>query len=282
MLWITFVSCKLTRGLGLILTGLAGSFNGTAAEYSMISESTAVSLLGDRQENQDRVVAVEADGAALLIAIDGMGGHADGERAAELAVETITKAFKAQTHPVFDPFGFLHRAVGLAHAAVVQLGADVDIETRPRATCALCLIQDDAAFWAHVGDSRIYHLRNGEVVEHSRDHSHVNVLLHDGSITHDQLASHPMRNYVECCLGGDAELPRMSISTRKSLLPGDVLLVCSDGFWSPVAAEKIAGLTEADVALEKGLHKLAKRATRKSSPHSDNTSAAALRYGATT
>ena len=245
----------------------------------MISESTAVSLLGDRQENQDRVVAVEADVATLLIAIDGMGGHADGERAAELAVETITKAFNAQPHPVFDPFGFLHRAVGLAHAAVVQLGADVDIETRPRATCALCLIQDDAAFWAHVGDSRIYHLRDGEVVEHSRDHSHVNVLLHDGSITQDQLASHPMRNYVECCLGGDAELPRMSISTRKALLPGDVLLVCSDGFWSPIAGHNIAGLTEADVALEKGLQKLAKRATRKSSPHSDNTSAAALRFG---
>ncbi len=245
----------------------------------MISESTAVSLLGDRQENQDRVQVVEADGAALLIAIDGMGGHADGERAAELAVEAIAKAFKAQKHPVFDPFGFLHRAVGLAHAAVVQLGADLNIETRPRATCALCLIQDDAAFWAHVGDSRICHLRSGEVVEHSRDHSHVNVLLHDGSITRDQLASHPMRNYVECCLGGDAELPRMSISARKALLPGDVMLVCSDGFWSPVADNKLAALTEPDVSLEKGLRTLAQRATRKSSPHSDNTSAAALRYG---
>lgn len=246
----------------------------------MASESAVVSLVGDRQENQDRVEVAETDGSVLLVAVDGMGGHADGERAAELAVETIVKAFQAETHPVFDPFGFLHLAIGMAHAAVVQLGAEVDLETRPRATCALCLVQDGAAFWAHVGDSRIYHLRNGAVVEHSRDHSHVNVLLHDGAITPEELESHPMRNYVECCLGGDAELPRMSVSTRKPMQPGDVMLVCSDGFWSPVGREEIAVITETDAALDNCLQKLAKLATGKAAPHSDNTSAAALRYSA--
>ncbi len=243
----------------------------------MTSETAAVSLLGDRQENQDRVQVATAGDTVLLIVVDGMGGHADGERAAELAVETVVKAFEAEPHPVFDPFGFLHLAIGRAHAAVVQFGAEVDIETRARATCALCLIQDDAAFWAHVGDSRIYHLRGGEVLEHSRDHSHVNVLLHDGVITPAELVSHPMRNYVECCLGGDAELPRMSVSTRKAMQPGDVMLVCSDGFWSPVSDAKIAGLTETDTALENSLQKLADMATGKAAPHSDNTSAAALR-----
>lgn len=242
----------------------------------MVVESTAVSLLGDRQENQDRVKVATADDAVLLIAIDGMGGHADGARAAEVAVEAINKAFMAESHPVFDTFGFLHLAIGLAHAAIVELGADVDIETRPRATCALCLVQDGVAYWAHLGDSRIYHLRDGEVVEHSRDHSHVNLLLYEGAITSEELESHPMRNYVECCLGGDAELPRMSVTTSKILEPGDIMLVCSDGFWSPVTTEEFAGLT--DAVLENGLQKLAELATRKSAPHSDNTSAAALRY----
>ncbi len=246
----------------------------------MTSEITAVSLLGDRQENQDRVQVAEAGDTALLIAVDGMGGHADGDRAAELAVEAIVKAFEAEPHPVFDPFGFLHLAIGMAHAAVVQLGAEVDIEMRPRATCALCLIQDRAAFWAHVGDSRIYHLRRGQVIEHSRDHSHVNVLLHDGTITQGELGSHPMRNYVERCLGGDAELPRMSVSTRKAMQDGDVMLVCSDGFWSPVSGQEIAGLTEADAALEDALQKLAELATSEAAPRSDNTSAAALRIRA--
>lgn len=243
-------------------------------------ETAAVSLVGDRHENQDRVATFSAPGAELIVAIDGMGGHANGARAAELAVGTIEQAFMAEPHPVFDVEGFLHLAMGLAHAAVVELGADVDVETRPRATCALCLVQDAAAYWAHVGDSRIYHLRNGAVVEHSRDHSHVEVLLYDGVITPEELTSHPMRNYVECCLGGDAELPRTSVSTRKPLQDGDIMLVCSDGLWSPLPADTVAGLSAAPGALGDNLDKLAAAATQAAAPHSDNTSLAALRYTA--
>ncbi len=243
----------------------------------MSAESRAVSLLGDRQENQDRVRVVEKDGTLLLIAIDGMGGHADGERAAELAADIVETAFEAEPQPVLDPFGFLHLAMAKAHTAVVELGAGIAMEVRPRATCALCLIQDGAAYWGHVGDSRIYHLRDGAVLEHSRDHSHVEVLLYEGAIEAEEIDSHPMRNYVECCLGGGVELPRMSISARKALLPGDVMLVCSDGFWAPLDEAELGGLTETDM-LEIGLPKLAEMAARKAAPQSDNTSAAALRY----
>ncbi len=244
----------------------------------MKTESACVSLLGDRQENQDRVKIAVGDGAVLLIVIDGMGGHADGERAAALAVEVIEQAFLAERHPVLDVFGFLHRAIGRAHAAAVALGADLPLEMRPRATCALCLVQDNAAFWAHAGDSRVYHLRAGEVLERTRDHSHVEVLLYEGRITAVELRSHPMRNYVERCLGGDAELPRMTISTRKPMLPGDVMLVCSDGFWGPLTAEELPVLADPAIPLERALSLLADNATRRAAPGSDNTTAAALRY----
>lgn len=244
----------------------------------MRDQTAAVSLLGNREENQDRVKVVEADGAVLLMAIDGMGGHANGARAAELTIEVIEQAFLAAPHPVFDPQGFLHMALGFAHAAVVELGEHLSVETRPRATCALCLIQDDAAYWAHVGDSRIYHLRGETIRERSRDHSHVEVLLYDGVITPQELANHPMRNYVECCLGGDAELPRMSVSGKKYLQKGDVLLVCSDGFWSPLEEEQLAGLSVATGPLEKNLQLLGELATRLAAPHSDNTSAAACSW----
>lgn len=244
----------------------------------MRDQTAAISLLGNREENQDRVKVIEADGSVLLMAIDGMGGHANGARAAELTIEVIEQAFLAAPHPVFDPQGFLHMALGFAHAAVVELGEHLSVETRPRATCALCLIQDDAAYWAHVGDSRIYHLRGETVRERSRDHSHVEVLLYDGAITPQELATHPMRNYVECCLGGDAELPRMSVTGKKYLQQGDVLLVCSDGFWSPLEEEQLAGLGVATGPLEKNLQLLGELATRLASPHSDNTSAAACSW----
>jgi serine/threonine protein phosphatase PrpC len=142
----------------------------------------------------------------------------------------------------------------------------------------LCLIQDDAAFFAHVGDSRIYHLRKGAVRERTRDHSHVELLLQEGVITEDEIAAHPMRNFVECCLGGDAWLPGMAISRQKLLAPGDVLLVCTDGLWSGLGDERIGALAADGEALSAGLRRLGEQSVRACGPYSDNTSAAALRY----
>jgi len=244
----------------------------------MSDQIAEISLLGNRAENQDRVKVLEADGVTLLMAVDGMGGHANGARAAEMTVEIIEKAFLEQKHPVFDPQGFLHLAIGRAHAAVVELGSEHAVETRPRATCALCLIQEGTAYWGHVGDSRIYHLRGANVYDVSRDHSHVETLLYDGAITREELATHPMRNYVECCLGGDAELPRMTISRQKSLQHGDVMLVCSDGFWSPLEEAQLADLGIANGSLAINLQTLGEIATRIAEPHSDNTSAAAFSF----
>jgi serine/threonine protein phosphatase PrpC len=99
-------------------------------------------------------------------------------------------------------------------------------------------------------------------------------------ITAEESAGHPMRNYVECCLGGDAELPRMSITASKPLETGDVLLVCSDGFWSPLPEDQLASLGAAEGSLNKQLKVLGGLATRAAAPHSDNTSAAAMSYSA--
>ena len=241
-------------------------------------EHADLSLIGDREENQDRVQVIVGEHATLLIALDGMGGHADGAKAAQLAIETVRDAFKRVTHPVFDPIGFLHLAIGRAHVNLVTLGARLSLESRPRATCAMCLVQDDAAFFAHVGDSRIYHLRNGTVRERTRDHSHVELLLQEGVITEEEIAAHPMRNFVECCLGGDAWLPGMTITRQKPLDPGDVLLVCTDGLWSGLGDDQIGKLASGNEALAVTLRRMGEQAVRACGPYSDNTSGAALRY----
>jgi len=235
------------------------------------------SLLGNRAENQDRVAVISSAEATLLIAVDGMGGHAGGAEAARLSVEVITREFAAVDLPVFDPQGFMHHAIGQAHYALVALGNEISVEARPRATCALCLVQDGYAYWAHVGDSRIYHYRNSAVFERSRDHSHVEVLLQEGLITEDEVSTHPMRNFVECCLGGDNSLPAMTITRYKQLVPNDVLLVCSDGFWSGLSDAEMASIT-VEGAIGPQLEALAETAVQMAAPHSDNTSAAALRF----
>lgn len=242
-------------------------------------EYAKVSALGDRTDNQDRAAIVVAEDAALMLVFDGMGGHSDGAKAAETGLKIVQDIFMESTLPVFDPLGFLYGALSHAHDEVVKIGMDLAVDFRPRATCAICLIQEAGSYWGHIGDSRIYQMREGELVSRSRDHSHVEVLIQEGAITEEEAQDHPMRNFVECCIGGDAPVPDMSITAKRALIPGDVLLACSDGLWS--------GLSDADMAtigvgptdsLAENLKALSVRALHANAPYSDNTTGTALRW----
>ena len=145
-------------------------------------------------------------------------------------------------------------------------------------TCAVCLIQQRASWWAHVGDSRLYHVRRGALVSRSRDHSHVELLLREGLISAEQAQTHPMRNFVECCLGGDPILPDMSLGRRRPLEPNDVLLVCTDGLWGSLKDPEIVAELGGGGALRQKLLTLGERAVKRAGGASDNTSAAALRW----
>lgn len=242
-------------------------------------EYAKVSALGDRQDNQDRAAVIVTEHAALMLVFDGMGGHSDGARAAQTGLKTVEDMFRAAKLPLFDPQGFLYTALARAHDEVVRIGADLDVDYRPRATCALSLIQEGGAWWGHVGDSRIYHLRNGAVLARSRDHSHVEVLIQEGAITEEEALDHPMRNFVECCIGGDAPVPDMSITRKKRLEPGDVLLACSDGLWSGINDAQFAELSRgANGTLGDDLKELSVKAMNRNSPYSDNTTGTVLRW----
>jgi serine/threonine protein phosphatase PrpC len=220
-----------------------------------------VSALGDRQENQDRAAVVVSEETALLLVFDGMGGHSDGAKAAETGIKVVQDMFTSAQQPIFDPQGFLY------------------MDFRPRATCAVCLVQEGQAFWAHIGDSRIYQVRQEKVLTRSRDHSHVEVLIQEGAISEEEAQDHPMRNFVECCIGGDAPVPDMSITNGKKLEPGDVLLACSDGLWSGLGDDDIAEIgAPGDDNLVENLKSLSMKALNVNSPYSDNTTGTALRW----
>ena len=241
-------------------------------------EFAELSLIGAREENQDRVASVIEPNVAMIAVFDGMGGHAEGARAAELARKTLLERFAAtQPHPMIDPLAFLHLTLGAAHAGMVAMGAHMPLELRPRATGAVCLVQDGTAWWAHVGDSRIYHLRAGHVIRRTRDHSHVELLVQEGLISSQQAQSHPMRNYVETCLGGDPLLPEMLIGRSIHLQAGDALLVCSDGFWANLLDEDIAASLFSGAPLNTALQALAEFSVQRGGPAADNSSVAALR-----
>ena len=242
-------------------------------------EYAKVSALGDREDNQDRAAIVIAEDAAIMLVFDGMGGHKNGAEAAEVGLRIMQDEFMAADLPLFDPQGFLYMAMAHAHDEVVNIGAELAVDFRPRATCAVCLIQENGCWWGHIGDSRIYHMREGELLTRSRDHSHVEVLIQEGAITEEEALDHPMRNFVECCIGGDAPVPDMSITRKMPLEPGDVLLACTDGLWSGTSDEEMADMaTNPDSKLAENLKALSVKALTTNAPYSDNTTGAALQW----
>jgi serine/threonine protein phosphatase PrpC len=164
------------------------------------------------------------------------------------------------------------------HDEVARLGAALPLDKRPRATGAVCIVQDDSAFWAHVGDSRVYLIRGGRVEQRTRDHSHVEFLIREGSINEEQALTHPLRNYVECCLGGEPMIPEMTVSGLNRLQRDDVVLVCSDGLWGTLEEARIAGhWSRTGESLQAALDGLARAAVEAGGANADNCTAVALR-----
>ncbi len=243
-------------------------------------EVAKFSHIGHRSDNQDRVEVLIGDHTVLAIVIDGMGGHAAGAEAARVCIATISERFRSSKQPLPFPERFLSRATGEAHDALVQLGHAETLGDKPRATCALCLVQKDSAFWAHIGDSRVYHLRGDSIIERTRDHTHVELLLQEGLIDESEIASHPMRSFVDQCLGGERSRPAVTIAGPYALASGDILMACSDGVWGGLVDRQLAQalVCGPDDTLQEHIESLVQGAVTRNAPNSDNATAAAIRW----
>jgi len=233
------------------------------------------SRLGNRAINQDRVAALERDNTVLLVLGDGLGGKVGGEVAAQVMVDTIANAFKNVSLPIRDPKEFFTRALHDAHFAVISAGKKVDPPINPGTTAVLCLVQNGSAWWAHVGDSRLYLFRGSVPIYRTRDHSYVEKLVECGQLKNADRNNHPLRNYMTRCIGLSDSVPEVTLSNEVSLHTGDVIMLCSDGLWEPVDELQL-GMKLQDGRLGDALNKLAEQAEETSYPSSDNISAVAI------
>jgi serine/threonine protein phosphatase PrpC len=235
------------------------------------------SRIGKRANNEDRLAHCYSRDALLIVVADGMGGHHYGEIAAQIAVQTLTAAFQRVALPeIPDPFLFLQKAMTNAHHAILDFSKEHNLSDSPRTTCVACIIQDNIAYWAHAGDSRLYLLRAGKVVFRTRDHSRIRVLLDQGIINAAQAAVHPDRNKIYTCLGGPLA-PEIEFSRKTPLEAGDVLALCSDGVWGPLPDDLLA-IALQNTNLMQAVPTLLDQAEVLAGAHGDNLSIVAVRW----
>lgn len=235
------------------------------------------SHVGDRQGNEDRVAYSYSRDALLMVIADGMGGHADGEIAAQIAVADITRRFQQEARSRLQrPFEFLVSAIQSAHGAIVSHAGAKNMLECPRTTCVACIVQGGRAFWAHAGDSRLYVLRAGELIARTQDHSKVQQMIDAGRLTVEGAARHPDRNKIYSCLGG-VIAPQIDIGRDLRLETGDTIVLSTDGFWTQIPPQVLGAMLKRQT-LTALMPNLIAEAHRRAQGESDNISVVAMTW----
>lgn len=242
-------------------------------KYSIAQDSR----LGARKMNQDRVGQWSTPEALLMTVADGLGGHLHGEIAAQIAVDVLARAFQEAARPkLAQPGVFLSRAIAAAHVAILHEAETRQLSDVPRTVLVACLVQDGRAYWAHIGDCRLYLFRKGRILARTRDHSIVQMLVDEGRIREEAVATHPDRNRLLQCLGG-FQAPRLEDASER-LDKDDIVLLCSDGLWGPINQRQMLNALLSR-PLDEAVASLASLAEIRAGPDCDNVSVVAMTWG---
>jgi serine/threonine protein phosphatase PrpC len=231
-----------------------------------------VSRRGGRARNEDRMGYCYTRESGLFVLADGMGGHPDGDVAAQLAVQTVSALHQQQATPRLPQAGdFLVQSLLAAHRRILRYGDERGLGDTPRTTLVAAVLQSDGASWVHCGDSRLYLVRDGVLLTRTRDHSYMEQVASDVA-----RSARINRNMLFTCLGSPAQ-PVFRVAGPVPLLPGDKILLCSDGLWSSVSDERIVELL-GSLPVAQAVPELVEQALRTAGDSSDNVTALALEW----
>ena len=231
-----------------------------------------VSRKGGREKNEDRVGYCYTRESGLFVLADGMGGHPEGEVAAQLALQTISALHQKEARPmVGNVTEFLSTALLAAHHQIICYASEKGMLDTPRTTLVAAIVQGTSATWVHCGDSRLYVVRDGELLTRTRDHSYLEQQS-AGAVRTDRIN----RNILYTCLGSPTK-PMFDVTGPVTLQHGDKILLCSDGLWGSLSdAEILRGLTTQSVSA--AVPDLVEAALRNGGAHSDNVTVIALEW----
>ena len=221
-----------------------------------------------REANQDNFFLGTTPQGALALVADGMGGHVSGELASRKARDTLTHALKNGSK--YPPLT-IAQAVQRANLDIFDHAASHPADHGMGTTLTLVLIDDHLALIGHVGDSRAYLIRDGEITQLTRDHSWVADRVRQGLLSGDEARRHQWRNIITNSVGTQPSV-RLELSAL-TLQAGDRLLLCSDGLSLLLPDELLLQIVQ-QTPLEEAAHELVRRADERGSP--DNVTALVL------
>lgn len=201
-----------------------------------------------RKMNQDYYYVSE-DGLINILA-DGMGGYTGGEVASKLAVQSAVNYLnehfnKNKDYQKEEILVIIKNAIEYANNEVYKKSKEIEELEQMGTTLEICLIYRNRAFIAHIGDSRVYRLRKGILRRLTKDHSYVQTLIEDGTITKEEAEHHPDKNMLMKALGCEEKIePDIMV---KGFLKDDVMLICSDGLTNMVPENQIQEIIETDI-----------------------------------
>src|SRR6266849_200784 len=197
-----------------------------------------------REQNEDYFCYVEPASeedfhriGRLAVVADGMGGHEGGQLASGIAIETVRDVFLR--HPGDDPSEALLSAFQDAHAAIQAYAREHPELRGMGTTCTAVALLERDLFYGHVGDSRLYLIRDSCISQVTEDHSLVGRLVRLGQITPEEAAVHPDRNVLTAALGMDSAVPGDFSEAPVPLYVNDILLICTDGLHGLVNDEEL-------------------------------------------
>lgn len=233
-----------------------------------------MSRQGGRKTNEDRMGYCYTRDSAVLMLADGLGGHPEGEVAANIAVETVAAMFQKMAQPkLADVADFLGDAIMAAHLRILNYAQCKAMHDSPRTTLVVAVIQSGEVSWTHCGDSRFYMVRQRQLLTRTQDHS----FAERGRQRHAAATPTPAelnRNVLFTCLGSPVK-PVFSVAKPVILQHDDKLMLCSDGLWSIVPEQDIVGQLSQQT-VENAVQVLVEQALAKAGDRCDNVTCVAL------
>jgi serine/threonine protein phosphatase PrpC len=197
-----------------------------------------------RQNNEDRYSYWEPASeeefrrkGRLAMVADGMGGYEGGQEASRIAVDTVERIYASTLYN--DPQALLTAGFLAAHQQIQEQASKNPALRGMGTTCTAIALLGNSLYYAHVGDSRLYMVRDGSISLLTRDHSYVSRLVEDGILSPEQAESHPQRHILTAALGSGAEVFPETRPKPIALEKDDVLILCTDGLWGVVGESEL-------------------------------------------